>query len=204
MPILLSPLARVATLMVLASPVLAAQTPLPPKPLCFVPDVASHCRRFVLLEGNMAFRQAASSVATLGQYPEQNRVNGSLAWGLGAMQNVSDRTAVGGAVAYGYNGPSGSRTTVEFRAMRWLPGRMALEGSAGFLQLNGYQGAANGVTAGAALTYRDLIGVTANVQSIGQQSAVLIGVRTGSWVTPIATAALFGTIAVALANARWD
>ncbi|HEX4683883.1 MAG TPA: hypothetical protein VH277_14285 [Gemmatimonadaceae bacterium] len=202
---LLSGIARVAAIVSLASPALAGQSAAAASDFCFTPDIAAHCKRFLLLEGNMAFRQSGSPA---GIYSDGSaygaRLNGSLSWGLGAMQNVSAGAAVGAAVAYGFNGGDGSRTTVELHAIRWLPDGIALEGSAGYMQLSDYGGIARGATSGIALTYRDLVGVTANLQTTGQQSAVLIGVRTGGWVTPIATAALVGAAWLALANAHWD
>lgn len=133
--------------------------------------------------------------------PSYNPMQWSANWGLGAMQNLNVHTAVGGAVTYGFNGNNGSRTTVELRTIRWLSGRMALEGSAGFLRLNLSPTVANGGIAGIALTYRDLIGLSANLQTVRvgkQESALLVGVRTGGGVTAAATgaAALVGGVLV--------
>jgi hypothetical protein len=181
----LSYLARVATMIAFVSPALAAQTAAAPRPFCFTPDISAHCTRFLLLEGNVTSMYAASP-------RDYNATQWSANWGLGAMQNLDARTAVGGAVTYGFNGTDGSRTTVELRAIHWLSGRMALEGSAGFPRLNLYPTVANGGTAGMALTYRDLIGVSANLQTVRvgkQESGLLVGGRTGGWVTAIATGA---------------
>jgi hypothetical protein len=180
-----------------------------PRALCFIPNDAAHCRRFVVLEAGLSVRQHGfpEIVRTPQGYPDRNALGGSVNWSLGGMQNVSRDYAVGAVVSHGFNGFDGARTTTEIRALRWLPNRWTLEGDAGVLHISNTYGGATGAIAGTALTYRDLVGVTATVETVDQrrrQSAVFLGVRTGSWVAPIVTAAGFGLLLWAFSRADWD
>jgi len=89
----------------------------------------------------------------------------------------------------------GGRFALKARYRRWLPNQFAVDLQAGPLAVSGGsndspfgRNGALGATAGAALAYRDLAAIVANVDRVKgdrSQTATYVGVRAGSWGAPI-------------------
>lgn len=163
--------------------------------LCAMPGAAQTCwrgrqwpacRRFWITESGPRFgNHEALASHRLGS-----------ANALGFMVNRSSGAALGGTIEFTTGGETGTyRLAVVPRYRRWVGGGTALDLGVGVAVLGeGTQAAGfKGVSALAAVNYRDLVALTAEVESrrgtsLGTQTVATIGIRFGAYLGAIAAA----------------
>ena len=177
--------------------------------VCFNASPLPRCRSFAVVEvGLMSLRHSRpESFSDPGQFSYFGSLASFVSVELGWLRNRGDRSALGGTVAVGTMSGDGGRYAIQGRYRRWLSEQFAVDVDAGPLTVSGGSNSgpfgrngAVGATAGAALAYRDLFAVSANLDAVRgdrAQSAAFVGVRAGSWGAPLFAA---GLVALVLAT----
>jgi len=149
------------------------------------------CRRFWITESGARF----------GRYESFANHHVGSASALGLMVNRSPGAALGATLEFTTGGESGTyRLAVVPRYRRWISGAVAFDLGLGVAVLGEGERAAGfkGMSALAALNYRDLAMVTAALESrrgtsTGTQTVGTVGIRCGAYLGAL----------VALASAAW-
>jgi hypothetical protein len=160
---------------------------------CYVGRPAESCRMFLVAEGNAYGAFAGSRYRRTGYQGEVRRhrhLAPHIAWEVGAMRNVTERSAVGAVLLVGGDA-NGERVALKARYRRWLTPRSAVDVGAGALfarraephadpdRPGNFHVPAAGVTGDVAVGLTDWVGVSVRgdllVDSDGERAHALYG-----------------------------
>jgi hypothetical protein len=113
-------------------------------------------------------------------------------------------------LAVGTMSGDGGRYAIKGRYRRWLSEQFAVDLDAGPLAVSGGsdnspfgRNGALGASVGAAVAYRDLFAITADLDAVRgdrAQSATFVGVRAGSWGAPLFAAGLVALVIATISS----